>query len=196
MSDNSPGTGKTVTAVEAILQVLKYNPDWKVLACAPSNTAADLLAIRLSSHLSVDEMFRLNAVSRPPDDCLGALLPYSNINDHGVFAFLPREELKKFRVVVSTCSSAGVVSSLNLPRGHFSHVFIDEAGQAEEPLAMIPILGAVGPETRVVLAGDTNQLGPVIKCQTAGKHGLKTSYLARLQAIDEVYNLEENRGRT
>ena len=185
-----------MTVVETILQVLKYDPQWKVLACAPSNTAADLLANLLSAYLTVDEMFRLNATSRPVEECPVALRLYSLINDFDVFAFPTRDELKKFRVVVSTCSSAGVVSSHNLTRGHFSHIFIDEAGQAEEPLAMVPILGAAGPDTRVILAGDTNQLGPVIKCHYARQKGLGLSYLARLQSIDGVYNLDENRGRT
>ncbi|EIM81952.1 P-loop containing nucleoside triphosphate hydrolase protein [Stereum hirsutum FP-91666 SS1] len=191
-----PGTGKTVTVIEAILQVLKYNPQWKVLACAPSDTAADLLTRRLCSHLSEDKLFRLNSISRPIHDCPKSLWPYSNINGHNVFAYLPREELKKFSVIVSTCSSAGLVSGIHLPRGHFSHVFLDEANQAEEPLAMIPILGAVGSETRVILAGDTNQLGPVIRCHTAGRRGLRTSYLARLLAIGGVYDVEKNHGRT
>lgn len=167
-----------------------------MLACAPSNIAADLLARRLSSHLSEDEMFRLNSTSRPIDDCPKALWPYSNINGHKVFAYLPREKLQKFSVVVSTCSTSGLVSGIHLPRGHFSHIFLDEAGQAEEPLAMIPILGAAGPETRVILAGDTNQLQPVVKCRTAGRLGLKTSYLARLLAIDSVYNVGQNSDRT
>jgi helicase MOV-10 len=43
-----PGTGKTVTVVEAIRQVLKKNPNARVLACAPSNSAADIITERLA----------------------------------------------------------------------------------------------------------------------------------------------------
>ena len=39
--------GKTVTMVEAIKQVVKLVPGARVVAAAPSNSAADLLAKRL-----------------------------------------------------------------------------------------------------------------------------------------------------
>ena len=43
--------GKTVTIVEAMKQVLKLSPGCKILAAAPSNAAADLLAERLKEHI-------------------------------------------------------------------------------------------------------------------------------------------------
>ena len=42
-----PGTGKTVTITEAIKQVWKTKPESFIVAAAPSNSAADLLALHL-----------------------------------------------------------------------------------------------------------------------------------------------------
>ncbi len=55
-----------------------------------------------------------------------------------------------FRIIISTCVTAGVFYSLGLPVGHFSRVFVDEVGQATEPECMIP-LG--------LLAGTDGQVG-------------------------------------
>ena len=61
-----PGTGKTVTIVEAIKQVLQNYPNSKVLACAPSNSAADLILDRVAQHNIVPEsqMVRLRWLDR------------------------------------------------------------------------------------------------------------------------------------
>ena len=49
---------------------------------------------------------------------------------------------------------------------HFTHVFLDECGQAVEPESLIPLAGLLSPENQfggqVVFAGDPEQLGPVI----------------------------------
>ena len=62
-----PGTGKTVTVVEAILQTLKASTlgiNTKILVCAPSNAATDLLCERLAEYLTPQQMIRVNAYSR------------------------------------------------------------------------------------------------------------------------------------
>lgn len=61
-----PGTGKTKTLIEAILQLYRENRHARILACAPSNSAADHILDRLISEESVriqkNEIFRLNAI--------------------------------------------------------------------------------------------------------------------------------------
>ncbi|KXN80947.1 Putative helicase mov-10-B.1 [Leucoagaricus sp. SymC.cos] len=184
-----PGTGKTVTLVEAMEQILKANSNNKILACAPNNSAADLITQKLM-HLGPSEIFRLNSITRNVEEYPKTLKRFALINDNTVFAVPPPEELAKYRVVVSTCLSGGIPASLGLKRGHFSHVFIDEAGQGKEPEVMVPIKSIAGKDTNVILAGDNQQLGPIVHSRTAGMLGLKRSYLARLMAMD-IYNIEE-----
>ncbi len=59
------GTGKTSTLIEAIEQLLNRDSTARILACAPSNSAADLIAERLLVRVPVDQIFRMNATGRP-----------------------------------------------------------------------------------------------------------------------------------
>ncbi|KAG8994428.1 hypothetical protein FRB90_000435 [Tulasnella sp. 427] len=124
-----PGTGKTVTVVEAIRQVLAQNPNAKILACAPSNNAADIIADRLRTTLTPLELFRLNAPSRVKT-LIPSLESYSARYDDGSFRVPAPAILIQYRVIVSTCGSGSTPDGVGLPKGHFTHIFIDEAGQA------------------------------------------------------------------
>ncbi|KAA1478146.1 P-loop containing nucleoside triphosphate hydrolase protein [Dentipellis sp. KUC8613] len=189
-----PGTGKTTTIVECILQLLLHEPSSHILVCTPSNSAADLLTARLAPHLDSTALFRLNAFSRAPADIAAAhraaVLARSLRNDHDVFAMPSGKDLAKFRVVVCTCCTAGALTRAGVSRGHFAWVFIDEAGQATEPEAMVPIRGMVGAKTDVVLVGDPKQLRPVIMSMWA-KPKLSISYLERLIGMKGVYDFGE-----
>ncbi|XP_012590537.1 PREDICTED: putative helicase Mov10l1 [Condylura cristata] len=88
----------------------------------------------------------------------------------------------RYRVVITTCSSAGLFYQIGVRVGHFTHVFVDEAGQASEPECLIP-LGLVSDVSgQIVLAGDPMQLGPVIKSRLAMAYGLHVSMLERLMS--------------
>jgi helicase MOV-10 len=91
-------------------------------------------------------------------------------------------KLKSFRVVVATCVASSMLSGVGMPRGHYSHIFTDEAGQATEPETFISIRTLADPRTNVVLSGDPKQLGPIIRSGIARNLGLETSYLERLMA--------------
>nr|GAT48863.1 RNA helicase [Mycena chlorophos] len=187
-----PGTGKTVTIVEAMRQVLSANPNARILACAPSNSAADLIAERLVS-LGRDVLFRLYAPSRPVDT--SALLEFTHVTADGHFGVPSVETMKKFRIVVTTCVSASVVSGTGIPRGHYSHIFVDEAGQATEPQSNIAILTMADRKTNIVLSGDPKQLGPIIHSRIACELGLETSFIERLMQR-EIYDEQAGYGKT
>jgi helicase MOV-10 len=102
--------------------------------------------------------------------------------------------MRRFRVVVSTCVSASFASGIGMPRGHFSHIFVDEAGQATEPEAFISIKSIADDRTNVILSGDPKQLGPILRSIVAQKLGLEISYLERLMHRD-AYNLKTGFGK-
>ncbi|XP_072026014.1 RNA helicase Mov10l1-like [Amphiura filiformis] len=170
-----PGTGKTVTVVESILQVHQHIPSSRILACTPSNSAADLLAERLhlSGHIKHHELIRLNSFRRNEDSIPDIIRQYCRDGEE-------LEKIAHYRMLVCTCTTSGSFYQLGLKAGHFTHVFVDEAGQATEPETLIPAGLAVGAEGQIILAGDPMQLGPVLASDIAKDYGLDLSLLERL----------------
>jgi len=101
----------------------------------------------------------------------------------------------RFRVVVSTCISACVPYNIGVPRGHFTHIFVDEAGQAAEPEAMIPIKTMSDGRTNIILSGDPKQLGPIVRSDLALSMKLGISYLDRL-CETQIYDGSQMSGIT
>ncbi|KAL8485172.1 hypothetical protein ACS0TY_027463 [Phlomoides rotata] len=178
-----PGTGKTMTLIEAILQVYSGKRNARMLICAPSNSAADHILDRLlcqeSIPLNNSEIFRLNAHTRPFEDVNRKHLEFCCHEDY-LFGCPSLNELLRYRIVVSTYSSTSQLYSEGLKKGHFMYIFLDEAGQASEPETMVPLSHLYGRNTIVVLAGDPMQLGPVVFSRDAERFGLGSSYLERL----------------
>jgi helicase MOV-10 len=123
-----------VTIVEAILQLLVCDPDARILACAPSNSASDLIAERLldSGELDHTTLFRAFAPSRPPNtvrraDVLECALQVNPPD--GPFVVPTRGHIASRRVIVATCVGAAIALNLKMQRGHFTHIFVDEAAQ-------------------------------------------------------------------
>ncbi|KAI0371390.1 P-loop containing nucleoside triphosphate hydrolase protein [Pilatotrama ljubarskyi] len=190
-----PGTGKTVTVVEAIRQILRGEPNARILACAPSNSAADLIAQRLLA-LKPAQLFRCNAIFRSKEGLPDDLLPYSSFRDSH-FSLPPLKTLLTYRVIVSTCGNASFPYNIGMPLGHFTHIFIDEAGQGSEPEVLTAAIKTlVANDTRVVLSGDPKQLGPVIRSSIARELGLGKSYLERLMERPVYYDASTGRGRS
>ena len=183
-----PGTGKTTTVVECIQQARKLrgrdSEKFRILACAPTNTAADLLCSLLArGGLSRLEMLRLNAFSRARGDVGEDVLRFSpwDAAEDG-WAPPTRTRLGAFEVVIATLSTAGKLTNAGVPRGHFDLLVIDEAAQALEPEALAPVATLWQPGVQLLLAGDPKQLGPVIHHTGASEYGLAVSLLERLMA--------------
>lgn len=85
----------------------------------------------------------------------------------------------KHRIVVVTLSISMELATLGLPKGYFTHIFLDEAAQAMECEAIMP-LALANDATRIVLAGDHMQMSPELFSAFAKERKLHISLLERL----------------
>ncbi|KAM9409052.1 putative helicase mov-10-B.1 [Pholidichthys leucotaenia] len=191
-----PGTGKTVTLVEAMNQVCRADPLAHILACAPSNSACDLLCERLTVHMDRHQVYRMYASSRNPNSVPSNLRKYCNWDESAdVFVFPKKKVLMEYKIIVTTLITAGRLVSGEIPVGHFSHIFVDEAGQALETECVIAIAGLLSPQKgQLVLAGDPKQLGPIIRSPFAIQYGLGLSLLERLMTENALYQESTDSG--
>uniref|UniRef100_A0A8C5DEA3 RNA helicase n=1 Tax=Gouania willdenowi TaxID=441366 RepID=A0A8C5DEA3_GOUWI len=183
-----PGTGKTVTLVEAIKQIEKTQTNCHILACAPSNSAADLLCKRIvETHVDKHKVYRMYASCLDPRVVPEELKACSNLVGD-TFSYPDKETLMSYKIIVSTMMTAGRLVTGGIPFGHFTHVFLDEAGHAVEPECLIPLAGLLDPESgQVVLAGDHKQLGPIVRSPFALQYGMGVSFLERLMCDFSLY---------
>ncbi len=198
-----PGTGKTVTSATLVYHLSRQDVG-QVLVAAPSNVAVDQLTekiaatglkvVRLASktreeaakiqasdvdHLCLHSIVREVA---PPElkklfklkDEMGEL----NKKDEGVFKRLKNKtERKILQAADVVCTTAVMAGDRRLDNFRFRQVLIDEATQAVEPEALIPItLGC----KQLVMVGDHCQLPPVVMDKKAAKAGLTQSLFERL----------------
>ena len=192
-----PGTGKTRTLMEVVLQLVR-KPGSKLLLCAPSPVAADIICKRLSPHFAgwhktTDDnrprMLRLNAVNRPRHWVVMPETFKFCIPDGSSFGLPSWLELSDptLSVIVSTCAMSSFIAhsikegkeSSGLNKG-FDYVLIDEAAQAVEAEALIAVQCAHSLSPRVVLFGDSLQLGPQVRSPVSEAQGLGMSLLERL----------------
>lgn len=200
-----PGTGKTTVSTTIVYHLFEMYKQ-PILVCAPSNVAADHLAERLV-HLGMDVLRVLapSREDRTPAstkvaylhqvvDCLIRDLPltsklrelHEKLRSSHYLSEAERRKYLRLRsklemdvisdadVVCSTCSTAG---SMRFNKTVFRHVLIDEAAQAIEPEALIPLTHGA---ERVVLVGDQKQMGPLIFSLESRRKGFNRSLFGRL----------------
>ena len=195
-----PGTGKTTTLVEAIRLTAKEES--RILVTAPSNKAVDLLTERIAAsglkvlrignaskfgdtveqysidkqvenHIDYPLLSQLRTMAQECRDIIGSnkLHPLNQQLEtlkkevKVLEKYIHKALLTEVKVITSTLGSVKHASIKNLS---FSTVFIDEAGQALEPACWIPITAS----KRVILAGDHQQLPPVVKSKEAKSEGV------------------------
>ncbi|XP_058056349.1 probable RNA helicase armi [Anopheles bellator] len=198
-----PGTGKTITIIELISQLVINIPDCRLIVATPSNSAAYLITDRLvrTGLLPPGELIRLVSNSQvtqrriPPnltDYCATVSIRYLK-KKAGKKITITQRELQEAefvgynRVTISTCCSIGTLLKLKFPSNHFTHIIIDEAGMCLEPESLIPICLSNRTYGTVVLVGDPQQLGAVTTNRYATPLHLKTSLLERLLESIPMY---------
>lgn len=129
-----PGTGKTSTVTELILQIMRYT-DSKILVAAPSNSAANLLTKRLIQYgrLRPDELVRILSYSKAHEPIDPEIEDYCTTADEETNT--SSTALGYHKITVGTCVSVGIFDE----NVKFSHIVIDEAGYASEPQTLVPM---------------------------------------------------------
>ncbi|XP_017487315.1 PREDICTED: putative helicase mov-10-B.1 [Rhagoletis zephyria] len=207
-----PGTGKTTTIVEAILQLYIRQPTCRILITAGSNSACDTVALKIceyfENHSKLIELSRerngqkglygkfkkpkniLRVFAKSCSDRDDLLKKYANFIRREIVT--PSVEvLQKYNIIVVTLCTMGRLRSGIIGDWPFTHIFIDEAGAITEPETLVAITSANTKNCRVIMSGDTKQLGPVIMSQVAAEFGLKHSLMERL-VKRECYAVKED----
>lgn len=193
-----PGTGKTTTLVEAVIETLER--ETQVLVCAPSNAAVDWISEQLMRR-SVN-VLRIGNPLRMSDEMLDCSYErrYSAHPDYhelwnirktlaagakGEQAHRLRNRQTELEIKINadlfdearvvSCTLIGSAYRL-MERRRFSTLFIDEAAQALEPACWAAILKA----DRVIMSGDHQQLPPTVKSQEALKGGLADTLMQKV----------------
>ncbi|ORY14688.1 P-loop containing nucleoside triphosphate hydrolase protein [Clohesyomyces aquaticus] len=168
-----PGTGKTKTLVELAMQLINSEID-HILICAPSESAADTLALRLSKRLNTSQLFRLNAAGRTESEVPAPLRKYCYRETRGdqlVYYLPPFPQLMKYLIVVTSTRNASILMEARVtnadlytiegtmlsafhpesatppptPSLHWGALLIDEAAQATELESLFPLAVVMPP---------------------------------------------------
>lgn len=196
-----PGTGKTTTLVEAIIETLQR--ETQVLVCAPSNAAVDWISEQLMRRgihvLRVGNPLRMNDemldcsyerryAAHPDYHELWSIRKMLREGAKGEQAHRLRNRETELEIKIHadlfeqarvvSCTLIGSAYRL-MERRRFSTLFVDEAAQALEPACWAAILKA----DRVVMSGDHQQLPPTVKSLTAAKGGLADTLMQKVVAL-------------
>uniref|UniRef100_A0A915LTH7 RNA helicase n=2 Tax=Meloidogyne incognita group TaxID=654580 RepID=A0A915LTH7_MELJA len=195
-----PGTGKTVTLVESVRLICENDSMARILVCTPSNTAADAFTLCLMSTNaftsgSILRIFSLSKAVYEQNDALfdknQSVLCIKDSSEGPQFGIFPKTELiAKKRVIICTLNTSTYLINGGL-NDCFTHIIIDEAGQADELEALIPLVGLISflnDKTKIIFAGDPKQLGPVQTCDPLKKMAKSMALIERLTDFNGLMN--------
>ncbi|XP_055384594.1 putative helicase mov-10-B.1 [Condylostylus longicornis] len=180
-----PGTGKTTTIVESILQLQIKKPEEKILVTAGSNAACNEIAKRLikikNSQFADLKIFRLFSKSseKSLENIDKDLIENSNLS-YGYHFFPSLESIQNYNVLICTTSLVGRLKASGLVPSNYTYCFIDECAASTEPEVLVAVEAVFHSNIKIIIAGDPKQLGPILHSKLASEYGLKISLLERL----------------
>lgn len=163
-----PGTGKTTTLVELLLQIILEPQQHLIIVCTPSNRAADNVIERIP--VGYAKVLRFHSCSEELK--LKNKKGVKGINYDTTFSV-------KYDIIVCTIGMLQQLYTKGIPDIKPSHIIIDEASMVADT-DMIMVLGLLTEDTTFVMFGDEKQLGPVIKPDALRNSYLATSMFERL----------------
>ncbi|KAJ9175647.1 hypothetical protein P3X46_014184 [Hevea brasiliensis] len=183
---------------EAVLEIYRSSQKHRVLLCAPINSTCDLLTRSLMKHIPESEIFRANAAFREidgvPTDILPSCVPAdilpSCIFEGECFSCPRLQELRKYRVILSTYVSSFRLHNEGIAAGHFSHIFLVDASSATEPEAMVALANLANEKTAVIVTGAPGNHSGWVRSDIARKNGLMDSYFERLRERNPYNRLD------
>jgi hypothetical protein len=179
------GCGKTRTLIECVSLLTRHQSDARVLICTHNNSAADIYVeylhqewLRLTK--TRPNMYRLYFKERKINTISQLVASYCHfVYEANTFLDMTADQILSHSIVVTTTMEARSLFLKSVPKGSFTHIFIDEAAQVFEPELLISLC-LCGKKTKVILAGDTMQTDPPVSSSIAKQYGLGVSLLERL----------------
>ncbi|XP_025015193.1 probable RNA helicase SDE3 isoform X1 [Ricinus communis] len=175
---------------QAVFRIYRSSQKYRILICAPINRTCDVL-MRSLKEIPESEMFRANAAFREIDGVPTDILA-SSLYKGDCFACPKLQELRKFKIILSTYVSSFQLHNEGIAAGHFSHIFMVDASSATEPEAMVALANFANEKTTVIVTGAPRNHSGWVRSDLARKNGLMKSYFERLCERTPYKNLDPN----
>ncbi|CAF3891570.1 unnamed protein product [Rotaria sp. Silwood1] len=197
-----PGTGKSRTIANVVLNILPKLQKKKLLLCAPSNKACDELLRRIVDRFSEENIpCEPGTVIRVGCQASDEYKLSDYYLDHLVLQELVRQLKSKPDLLNSEAQKIEkkivekakiVISTLNYCAStrlrHLVHklalIIVDEASQGLEPDLLIPLRFRCH---KLILVGDPNQLSPTVLSDAGRAYNLQQSLYSRIYSIFRNY---------
>lgn len=173
MVDGGPGTGKTYSLCDCINNLFANTAyKGKLLICAPSNAAIDVITIKLMTLLSHKQIWRIgregkiNAVVFDKMKTIKTKFEQKFVPDYTAENGMPPSESQIKQALIKSsdvlCATLGATQMSEFSKLQditaFDTLIVDECGQAKMVELLLPL--HIHSIQRLMLVGDPLQLGP------------------------------------